>query len=89
MPEGGPFIHIVSLNSGTISERRVRDWTGLCSQPEMVKEMHFMISKKDELVVSVRGEIHVLTLNSLVTDEAAHGVLQEGPNTHKGEVNFV
>ena len=45
---------------------RVPDWTGLCSKPELMKEMHFMIDKNNRLFLSVRSKIHVVQLTDPV-----------------------
>ena len=83
-----------------ITERKIKDWTGLCEKPENVDVMHFAIDKKNVLYLSVPGELHAVTLNDLVSsnDEvsinAARGLqghgdtLTFGSKTSIGSIKF-
>ena len=43
-----------------INEKKIRDWTGLCANPEAVKTMNFAIDKGNNLFLSTTSELHVV-----------------------------
>ena len=48
-----------------ITEKKIRDWTGLCSQPQ---NMNFAIDKNNNLFVSTPEALHVLSLDDVEED---------------------
>lgn len=52
---GRQFIYLVSLGEwlNDVNERKIEDWTGLCSNAEELKGMNCMIDKKNVLYMSV------------------------------------
>ena len=75
------FIHIVSLKQACefshnmamvsehldcIEEKKIIDWTGLCSDEESVKKMNFALDRSNVLYVSTPETLHAASLDDLV-----------------------
>ena len=90
---GRQFIYLVSLGEwlNDVNERKIEDWTGLCSNEEELKGMNCMIDKKNVLYMSVEKAIFAVSMDTLVSRNATSGggqILSVGANTCKGSAQF-
>ena len=72
---GRQFIYLVSLGEwlNDVNERKIEDWTGLCSNAEELKGMNCMIDKKNVLYMSVEKAIFAVSMDTLVSKNATSG----------------
>ena len=78
-------------NLNDVNERKIEDWTGLCSNEKELIQMNCMIDKKDVFYMSVEKAIFAVSMDTLVSKNATSGagkILSVGANTCKGSAQF-
>ena len=77
--QGTDIIHVLSMNEACdltdfnsltnliriVKEIKIQDWTGLCSNPENIADLHFGLDKNMTLFMSIPSELHAVSLTNL------------------------